>query len=263
MVIGPLNGNIHYPPALLCVKVGPIASVGSSSRCSSSCNRALFSGKQSADVLLVAGGERTRQSLRMAGCRDAQFRDSTDSGIPAKLRDEPLVVHEGENLRFVHNGRLVPHKGTDLIIRSLVNTKNRIELDVIGRGPAKAGLERLVAELGLRDRVRFIEWFEDHDQLYQALRLYRGFVFPSLAEANGIVVQEAMMMGLPVICANWGGPALLVNSECGILLEPTGEQDLIRGLAQAMDQLSSDPHLANRMAQTGRAIAVDARLCLG
>jgi len=257
VVIGPINGNIHHPRAfrdretwndvlrrLLLVPA-------------QYAHRTLFSGKQTADVLLVAGGERTYQSLRLAGCRESQFRESLDSGIPNRLRDEPAAVHEGRNLRFVHNGRIVPHKGTDLIIKSLARTRNPVVLDVIGRGPARAGAERLAAELGLQGRVRFVDWFDDHSAMYEALRGYRGFVFPSLAEANGIVVQEAMMMGLPVICADWGGPSLLVTPESGVLIPPTSEEALVAGLAEAMDRLSDDPDLANRMAKAGRAIALD------
>jgi glycosyltransferase involved in cell wall biosynthesis len=257
VVIGPINGNIHHPPAFrnreswgdffrrLCLVPGQLF------------HRTFFSGKQTADVLLVAGGERTHRSLRLAGCRESQFRDSLDSGIPSQLRDKPLIMHEGRNRRFVHNGRLVPHKGTDLIIKSLTRTRNPVELDVIGRGPEKPRIERLTADLGLQDRVHFIEWFPDHSKLNEALRQYRGFIFPSLAEANGIVVQEAMMMGLPVVCADWGGPSLLVTPECGVLIEPTSEEALIAGLADAMDRLSDDSDLANRMAHAGRAIALE------
>jgi len=240
VVIGPINGNIHHPPAFrgreswgdFCRRLFLTPA--------QLFHRAFFSGKQAADVLLVAGGERTYQSLRLAGCRESQFRDSLDSGIPSGLRDDPLIVHEGRNFRFVHNGRIVPHKGADLIIKSLALTRNRVELDVIGRGPEKARLERLTADLGVQDRVHFIDWFPDHDRLQEALRGYRGFVFPSLAEANGIVVQEAMMMGLPAICADWGGPSLLVTPDSGVLVPPTSEVALVAGLAEAMDRLGED-----------------------
>jgi glycosyltransferase involved in cell wall biosynthesis len=42
----------------------------------------------------------------------------------------------------------------------------------------------------------------DHAKVADALRKYRGCAFPSLAKANGIVVREAMVMGLPVIAQN-------------------------------------------------------------
>ena len=257
VVIGPVNGNIHYPPAFrhregLAYKIRrwlhPTMQF---------LHRLGFAGKRTAAALLVAGGERTFASLRMAGCRDEQFVASVDSGVLDRLYDDPRITHAGTNLRFFHNGRLVAHKGTDLLIQSLTRTKNRIELDVIGRGPELPRLRALVAELELGERVSFIEWVPDHRTLATMLRQYRAFVFPSLAEANGIVVQEAMVQGLPVIACNWGGPALLVTAETGFLIDPVSEEHVISGLAAAMDQLAEDGELAERMSVNGRARAVD------
>ena len=257
VVVGPLNGNIHHPPAFR-------SRESTSERLrrallvpSQLFHRAFFSGKQRADVLLVAGGDRTARSLRIAGCRPEQLRDSLDSGILDKLKAEPLIEHRGVNFRFVHNGRLVPHKGTDLAIRAVARSKNPIHLDIIGRGPTLESLKKLTAELNVGDRVHFIDWFKDHDEMLGAIRKYRAFVFPSLAEANGIVVQEAMMMGLPVICADWGGPSLLVSPETGIAIPPTSEEGLIAGLTAAMDRLGADGELATRMAAAGRQVALD------
>jgi glycosyltransferase involved in cell wall biosynthesis len=257
VIVGPINGNIHHPQAFRGRETASYRLRRWFLRPAQLAHRMFFPGMKSVDAILVAGGPRTEESLRMAGCRDEQFRETLDSGIPNRLADEPPIRHEGRNLRFVHNGRLVPHKGTDLIIRSLPRTRNPVELDVIGRGPMKGELVRLVEELGLQDRVHFIEWFPEHSELARALRRARAFVFPSLAEANGIVVQEAMMMGLPTICLDWGGPSLLITPECGILIEPTGEEAVLDGLARAMDQLSEDGQLADRMAAAGRALTLE------
>lgn len=256
MVIGPLNGNIHYPKAFrglepLSYKIRrwahPIL------------QRLLRfgpHGKQRADALLVSGGERTYQSLRMCGCRDSQFVDSNDSGVLDRLAESPRVSHRGVNLRFFQNGRLVCHKGTDLVIKALKLTANPVEFEVIGRGDQLPHLQALTAKLGLQERVHFIEWLPDHRELADKLRGYRALVFPSLAEANGIVVQEAMVLGLPVIALNWGGPAALVTPETGVLIEPLGEEHVVRELAGAMDRLSQDGGLADRMAVAARERAL-------
>ena len=257
VIVGPINGNIHHPRAFRGRETASYRLRRWFLEPAQMVHRLFFSGLRSAAAILVAGGPRTEESLRMAGCRDRQFRETLDSGIPNRLLDEPPIRHEGRNLRFVHNGRLVSHKGTDLIIRSLARTRNPVELDVIGRGPMKGELVRLVEELGLRDRVHFIDWFPEHSDLARALRRARAFVFPSLAEANGIVVQEAMMMGLPTICLDWGGPSLLITPECGILIQPADEESVLIGLAAAMDRLSEDGQLADDMALVGRAIALE------
>jgi glycosyltransferase involved in cell wall biosynthesis len=252
VVIGPNNGNIHYPPAFyhqekLAYKIRrwmhPLMQF---------LHRLGPSGKRHADAILVAGGERTYASLRMAGCRNAQFVDSIDSGVLTRLAEEPRIIHSGQNLRFFHNGRLVEHKGTALILRSLTQTTLPIELDIIGRGPELPKLRALAAELHLEHRVRFIEWVADHAELTRMMRGYRAFVFPSLAEANGIVVQEAMIQGLPVIALDWGGPSLLVTPETGILIAPSSESHVIHELAAAMDLLAADGDLADQMSLHAR-----------
>ena len=255
VVIGPLNGNIHYPPAFrhregLHYKLRrwvhpPLQAM----------HRAFFAGKQCADVLLISGGERTRESLRLSGCSDAQFVDCLDSGVLAELWETRPAEHVGRNLTFVHNGRLVPHKGADLILRSMTRTRLPVRLKLIGKGPELARLRRLALELGVSERVFFVEWFEDHRELHRTLRECRGLVFPSLAEANGIVVQEAMTIGLPVIALGWGGPASLLNEDTGLLISPQSEEQVVRELAEAMDRLAEDAGLANRLAANARRSA--------
>ncbi|HLL87905.1 MAG TPA: glycosyltransferase family 4 protein, partial [Tepidisphaeraceae bacterium] len=256
VVVGPINGNIHHPEAfrsresasdkLRWIAHGP-AQFG---------HRALFRGKQSADVILVAGGERTYRSLRLAGCRDGQFVDSLDAGIQPELFDLPRAEHKGRNLRFVHSGRLVPYKGTDLAIRAVAAAKLPVTLDIIGKGPQFEPLKQLAQRLNVADRVNFVGWVP-HDQMATTLQQYRAFVFPTLAEANGIVIQEAMALGVPVVTLDWGGPALLVTPETGVLVRAENEAQVVTDVAAAMDRLADDGDRADRMSAAARQRAVD------
>jgi glycosyltransferase involved in cell wall biosynthesis len=212
-------------------------------------------GKARAAALLVAGGERTLKSLRMGGCREGQFVESLDSGVTDEFRQSPRIRHSGPSYRFVHFGRLVKFKGTDALIRSLLQTRTPIELDIIGRGPELGALKKLTEALGLSNRVKFLDWITDRSLLAETFGRYRALVLPSLAEANGIVVQEAMALGLPVIALNWGGPALLVTPETGILVEPLSEEYVLTELAKAMDRLAQDGEVAERMSIAGRHLA--------
>jgi len=255
-IVGPLNGNIFHPPAFrdrrsLSDRVRemfhPLLQ---------KLHAMTFRGNQHAELILVSGGDRSFASLKMAGCKPQRLVPSIDSGIPNRLADLPRIQHQGDNLRFVHNGRLVPHKGGDLAIRALARTRHPVTLDVIGRGPAEEQMRQAAAEAGVTDRVNFLGWVKRHEDLPEALRAYRAFVFPSLAEANGIVVQEAMMMGLPVICADWGGPTLLVTDACGRRVPVDSKDALLDGLAHAMDELATDGDLADRMSIAGRERAL-------
>jgi glycosyltransferase involved in cell wall biosynthesis len=148
------------------------------------------------------------------------------------------------------------HKGTALIVRSLAHTRQKIELDIVGRGPELDHCRALARELGLDERVRFIDWYERHEDLIASFSGYRGMVLPSLEDANGIVVQEALALGLPPICLDWGGPQLLIEHGVnGFLVEPSSEEAIVRGIARHLDELAADPGLAERRSQAGRVAA--------
>lgn len=252
-VFGPINGNIYYPEAFQEHESftarwrrrmhGPMQRL----------RRLRGGGLTAADLILVAGGERTYQSLRLAGTPDQRMVEALDCGLPDDLFLRPRIHHAARNAHFVHFGRLVFHKGTALILEALAHSRERTTLDVIGRGPELDRCKRLATDLGLQDRVRFLDWYADRADLLDALKNYRGMVLPSLEDANGIVVQEVMALGLPPVCLDWGGPSLLIESGWdGWLVPATTRDAIIRGLAQAMDTLALDPSLAEVMSQRGR-----------
>jgi glycosyltransferase involved in cell wall biosynthesis len=255
-VFGPINGNIYYPAIFrahekLQARIRRVFHMPVQRL-----NRLLFSDLRKADLILCAGGDRTRVSLRAAGCPETAIRESLDCGIREELLQRPRVSHQGRNPRFLHFGRLVFHKGTALIIESLPKTRQRICLDVVGRGPELENCKQLTARLGLGDRVRFLGWYESHQDLFASFHDYRGVLLPSIEDANGIVVQEAMAAGLPPICLDWGGPQLLVDDGVnGFLIEPKSREHITDGIAARLDALAEDAALAESMSIAARAKA--------
>lgn len=255
-MFGPINGNIYYPAIFrahekLQARIRRVFHMPVQRL-----NRLLFSDLRKADLILCAGGDRTRVSLRAAGCPETAIRESLDCGIREELLQRPRVSHQGRNPRFLHFGRLVFHKGTALIIESLPKTRQRICLDVVGRGPELENCKQLTARLGLGDRVRFLGWYESHQDLFASFHDYRGVLLPSIEDANGIVVQEAMAAGLPPICLDWGGPQLLVDDGVnGFLIEPKSREHITDGIAARLDALAEDAALAESMSIAARAKA--------
>ncbi|MEK8030669.1 glycosyltransferase family 4 protein [Ideonella sp. DXS29W] len=258
--LGPINGNIYYP-ALFRDRESTSASLRRRWHMPLQWLRRIQPlYRRRAGLILVAGGERTRVSLLTAGTDPVTMVDTVDCGVPATLLDRPRLSHQGVNLRFVHFGRLVFHKGTQLALRALARTRLPIELDIVGRGPELSTCRELVESLGLQGRVRFLDWYERHEDLVASFGAYRGMVLPSLEDANGIVVQEAMALGLPPICLDWGGPALLVRDGIsGLLVAPDSMDGITRGLAAGMDRLAEDPQLAEQMSIAGRQQAQEWR----
>lgn len=255
VVLGPMTGNIYYPPGFRDRMAAWYRFREGLHRVAQTLFGRVMGDKKNVDILLVSGYERTRASLRMAGCPEDKMIDVVDSGISEKLAARTRITHDGENPRFMCSGRMVDHKGLDLAIRAVGQADPSITLDLYGDGEERPRLEALVAELGLQDRVTFKGWLPDHDDLIDAFGLYRGYVFPSLAEANGIVMQEAMMAGLPVLTARWGGPERLADDDAALYVDPIDEAHVVAELAKHMSKLARDGAFADQLSQKARAIA--------
>lgn len=253
-VIGPLSGNIYYPPAFKARMSRKDKLRDSLHGVTQRLMGAVFGDKRRANALLVSGYERTYDSLKIAGCQQEQFIDVVDSGVNEAFAGEPRIQHPGENRRFFCIGRLIDYKGYDLAIKALAKAHPDTCLDIYGNGDKRRELEKLTADLGLSDRVTFHGWVAN-DKLISLYANYRAYIFPSLAEANGIVMQEAMMLGTPVITLRWGGPAMLADDQSAIYIEPKSEDHVVTGIAHAMDRLAIDDAFAEELSLNARSIA--------
>lgn len=140
--------------------------------------------------------------------------------------------------RFLYAGRLVPYKGLWLVLRAMASSPilRRCKLHVAGDGPELPNLQKLAAQLDISPQI---VWLGQLTQSKLATEMHAAqcFVFPSLREFGGAVVLEAMACGLPCIIADYGGPAELLDSSCGILIPLAPEEQFVPSLRQAMESL--------------------------
>jgi glycosyltransferase involved in cell wall biosynthesis len=156
---------------------------------------------------------------------------------------------EGKRV-LAFTGRLVPHKGVDVILQALTDLPDDVVLLVVGAGPRLPSLVGLARRLGVSDRVRFCASVSD-DDLPRYLALADLFVFPSQSrlEGFGLAVAEAMAVGLPVVIADMPGVREVIESgKEGLLAEPL----LATDLAAKVRVLLDDPALARQMGAGGR-----------
>lgn len=173
-----------------------------------------------------------------------RFRPGIDaSGLRGDLRLDGKRV-------IAFTGRLVPHKGVDVIVQALRELPPDVVLLVIGAGPRLPDLVGLAARVGVSDRVRFCPSVDD-DDLPRYLALAEMFVFPSQnrLEGFGLAAAEAMAMGLPVIVADVPGVREIIEDRReGLLTEPLIASDVARKVRLLLD----DPALARRMGAAAR-----------
>jgi glycosyltransferase involved in cell wall biosynthesis len=148
-------------------------------------------------------------------------------------------------------GRLnVAHKGFDLLIRSHAELWSRDvdhNLLILGEGPDRGLLEKLTHDLGVSNSV-FLPGFQQNP--YPLIKLAYGLVVPSRFEAFGMVVLEAMALGVPVICLiSASGPAeILDRGTYGICVSSEDPSSL----ASAMNEVITDPILRHRYSCLGK-----------
>ena len=250
VVIGPMNGDINYPPGLK-HRRGKFANLAMTlGRALTAPFHWFFRGKKNADCLLVAN-ERTKAVLPKSNQSKIQF--LVENGI--NLEAPQKKPKKGTACRFVFTGRLIDLKGVDLLIQAFkkVSLNSNSELIICGDGEKKQSLIQLAKELDCKDKITFTGWL-NHDQVHEQLSSADIFVFSSFRDCGGASILEAMKYALPVIAVDWGGPHDYLVDGGGILIPPTSEQAIIEGFTEQMLILAKDSDQRISLGKEGQKI---------
>ncbi|WP_081937623.1 glycosyltransferase [Streptosporangium roseum] len=162
---------------------------------------------------------------------------------PAPLETELPVV--------VCVSRLHPLKGHRYLLDAMALLERRglkCTVVLIGDGPERGRLERQVEKLGID--VRFLGFRTDVGAWLARAKI---MVHPTLAEALGNCIMEAMAAGLPTVSTTVGGVPELLGEDRGLLVPPAD----VTALADAIQRLLTDDALAERLRASARAWVVD------
>lgn len=159
---------------------------------------------------------------------------------------EPGGVH-ATGLRVLCIAELVKRKGIDDLIRAVSIVRARgvdAELSIVGSGPELAKLKAIAVHEGCASHVSFL----GHKATAEMPGLYRTcdvVVLPSHREVWGLVVNEAMAAGVPVVVSRAAGCArdLVVEGKTGLTFAPGDHV----GLAACIERLAVDPNLRIEM----------------
>ncbi len=168
----------------------------------------------------------------------------------ATLRQKHGVSPEQKVVVVV--SRLIPRKGIAYAVRAVAQatkTHPGLRLIIIGEGPQRQELEKLIKSLDLDGRVRMTGWVP-HDQLPEYLSMADLFISTPDFEGLGIVFIEALASGVPTIGSNVGGILDVIEDGRNGLLVAPGD---LPALASAMTRLLADEELRRRFTQEGLA----------
>ena len=175
-----------------------------------------------------------------------------NNGVQARAPRPPL----GGDPVVAYAGRLAPEKGVTHLIRAFALVQEQVptaKLIVVGDGPERTSLERLVGELRLTGSVEFTG-FLPFSTLDRRLEEAWVQVIPSLwEEPFGNVTTEAMMRGTAVIATATGGAVDAVRDGLSGRLVQPGD---IGALTATLKQLVANRELAERLGRSAHEIAV-------
>lgn len=157
---------------------------------------------------------------------------------PAEMPFQPHRSSAGP-LRLLFVGNVITLKGVDLALEALQQSQTNAVMTLIGTGSYLAAAKRLVKRLGLGERVTF-EGRLPREEVLKVYPRYDVFIFPSLHDTGGYAIIEAMFNELPIICLDYGGPAVVVQDGCGVKVPLGSRAKVIAGLAAAIRSYDQD-----------------------
>ncbi len=193
-------------------------------------------------------------------------------GIPAKkisVLKNPFATEDfringewQEKDYFLYYGRLSEEKGIGDLIRAtkkLFDEKKLGEnkLFILGKGPEKENLERLVTELKLQDKIYFLG-FKTGEELKKTIGSAKFIVLPSVWFDNlPLIVLESQLLQRPLIISDLGGSKeLMLTGETGFIFIGGDVEDLVDKMNHV---LTLTPEERKAMGEKGRknALAVN------
>lgn len=166
-------------------------------------------------------------------------------------RDVCKKYHIDPSTKIIGNlSRTTKEKGHDILVRAfarLVDDKSlgreNYTLMICGGGELEESLWNLAGELGIKDRIVITGRFDD-DLKVKFYSAFDYFVFPTLAEGFGIVLIEALLCGLPVLCSDL--PVLKeVGQEFPLYFKSGDYEDLAIKFVDLIDKPRDDDRQRN------------------
>jgi colanic acid/amylovoran biosynthesis glycosyltransferase len=199
-----------------------------------------------------------RGKLIAAGCDPAKiflFKLGTDL---TKFDFLERRVDSDGAIRLITVARLVEKKGLEYSIKAVANLVRqfpKLEYTIVGDGDLRENLSLLIERLNLQKNVTLVGW-KSQEEVRRLFAQSHIFVLASVLssdgdfEGQGIVLQEAQAMGLPVVCTNHNGfSESILDRQSGFLV-PERDAD---ALSAKLAELIGQPDLWLEIGKKGRA----------
>ncbi len=161
--------------------------------------------------------------------------------IPFERVSREALQMSREKKYVIGIGRLVKRKAFEDFVRVVARLPEDVVGLIVGEGPEKEPLQRLAKEQGVSERIRLLG-FVSQEQKFQYLAQSDVFLLTSLHEGFGIVLQEAMQVGLPLVATNHGGQVDVIEEGKNGYLVGVGD---VESMAERIRMLLAQPEVSD------------------
>jgi glycosyltransferase involved in cell wall biosynthesis len=175
--------------------------------------------------------------LGIPGERVVVLRNGVDLDLFRPLNRATVRREFGITRRTIGSvGHLIQRKGHHHVIAALAHLPDT-DLVIVGTGPERQSLEKLAAQSGVSDRVRFLGLL-DQQTLCRVYNALDALVLASSREGWANVLLEAMACGTPVVASSvWGTPEIVAAPEAGVLMPTLDEKGVVAAVTQLFQAL--------------------------
>lgn len=212
---------------------------------------------ESADEVWVVN-EASVETLREYGFRGSVY--IMENGCDINVRygseetdkevDSRFGIEAGAPL-FMYIGQHIWQKNLKMVMEALKLLRGRgvrYQMLFIGDGPKRADMERMAAEYGIEDSVKFAGRIHDRDLIAKVYLRSSAMLFPSLYDTSSLVPREAAACGCPSVLVKGSSTSEGISDNSGFLIENSAA-----ALADAAEFIVKNPDKARAVGENARA----------
>lgn len=203
---------------------------------------------------IIANSEYTREAVQTAYCLPPQKLFKCFKCIDLDAYKVPKRSYYSTHGLILFVGGNMQRKGLPELIKAaplVIKRRPEVKFYVVGHDNNMPRMLKLCHQLGVENHFLFLGWLPNEEvrKLYLKANV---FVMPSLTEAFGMALLEAMASGVPVVATRVGGiPEFVEHGVNGLLVEPNNPE----ALAEALLMVLENVNIAARLGRQGRVTA--------
>lgn len=201
-------------------------------------------GKMTSDYLIHYGADETKINLYPFSSVKSKDILANNISSAEKMYSRQRLGLKGDKI-ILSVGQFIPRKGYDILIEACSGLSNQIGVYIVG-GKITQEYKKLINKYGL-ENIHFIDFMKKSD-LAEYYKASDFFVFPTREDIWGLVVNESMAYGLPVISTTMCNSAmqLIEDGKDGFII-PTNN---VVALREAIQKLVDNDDLQENMASS-------------